>query len=88
MDGKGRAKLGVHIDAGLFDAVAALAERNRRTMGEEVSHALRRHLAQPPSVKWTAEVAAEALSAAEVDAQGSLPLPGRRAKRKAGRAAP
>lgn len=38
------------LDKVTRDAVALLAERNKRSVREEVTHAIRRHLAAPPSV--------------------------------------
>lgn len=71
----GRTGVYIEFEDGLLVRIRALAGKNGRTIKDEVQHACRRHLTQPP----TLTIEAEELSPAEV----VKPAPKRpRARRK------
>lgn len=69
-------RLNVRLPHGTLDAVITLAERNRRTLREEVLHAITRHLRQPPVASYS--VSDEPLDVAE--AEPKRRPPGRKAR--------
>lgn len=68
--------LTLEVDESLFDGVASLAARNGRSLRDEISSALRRHLHTPPVV---VAVESPALEPEQVPA-GLTPRRGRRPK--------
>lgn len=71
----------VELPPGLVEEVRELAGRNGRGFRDEVEHALRRHLAAPPSVRSVVEEP----PLAPADAGPAAPAPPAPAPRKRGR---
>lgn len=70
-DRPGRKGVYIELPVDLLAEVRALAERNGRDFRTEVEHALRRHLAAPPTVRVVVDT--PDLPAAEVMTESPIP---------------